>query len=79
MELLLTFGADVQQRGVNDYTPLHFPADKNDAEFIQLLLSHGADENARTRIDDLATPLEVAERRPSLDAAQILRESREHN
>lgn len=78
-ELLLAFGADVQQRGANDYTPLHFAADKNDVKLIQLLLSHGADANARTRIDDFATPLEVAEGRPSLEAAQILKESRKHN
>ena len=74
-ELLLAFGADVQQRGLNDYTPLHVAAGKNDAKLIHLLLSHGADTNARTRIDDFTTPLEVAEGRRSLEAARILRES----
>jgi uncharacterized protein len=73
-ELLLAFGADVQQRGVNDFTPLHYAAAYNDANLIRLLLSHGADTNARTRIDDFTTPLEEAEKRPSPEAAKILRE-----
>ncbi|HEY9762999.1 MAG TPA: ankyrin repeat domain-containing protein [Trichocoleus sp.] len=59
--LLLEFGADVQQRGVNDYTALHYAASRDNAEAVTLLLSHGADPQARTRIDHYATPLEEAE------------------
>ena len=77
VELLLRFGADVQQRGVNDYTPLHLAAAMNDANLVRILLSHGADTNARTRIDDFTTPLEEAEKRSSLDAVKILRETKE--
>ncbi len=61
LELLLDFGADIQQRGVNDYTPLHYAAARNDTEAIALLLSRGADPDARAQIDDFATPLEEAE------------------
>ncbi|MBK8065830.1 MAG: ankyrin repeat domain-containing protein [Betaproteobacteria bacterium] len=59
--LLLDFGADVQQRGVNDYTPLHYAATQDQADCVALLLARGADPQARTRIDHCATPLEEAE------------------
>ena len=61
IELLLSFGADIQQRGFNDYTPLHHAANAEDVTAIELLLRHGADATARTAIDDCATPLEEAE------------------
>ena len=61
LELLLSFGADIQQRGHNDYTPLHYAAVLEDIRAMDLLLAHGADIEARTRIDELATPLEEAE------------------
>jgi hypothetical protein len=61
VRLLLAAGADVQQRGVNDWTPLHYAVSLDDPGAIELLLAHGADPNARTRIDDCATPLEEAE------------------
>ncbi|UCE31724.1 MAG: ankyrin repeat domain-containing protein [Burkholderiales bacterium] len=55
------FGADIQQRGHNDYTPLRYAAYLEDLPAIELLMSRGADPDARTRIDDRATPLEEAE------------------
>jgi len=58
--LLLDHGADVGQRGVNDYTPLHLAAAQGDLEMVELLLAHGADPNEITRIDDYETALEVA-------------------
>ena len=61
LELLLSFGADIQQHGHNDYTPLHYAASLQDVLAMELLLAHGADLNARTRIDDCATPLEEME------------------
>ena len=60
LELLLDHGADIQQRGLNDYTPLHYAAVQQDTEAIALLLARGADPAARTRIDECATPLEEA-------------------
>ena len=62
LALLIAAGADVQQRGVNDYTALHYAACRDDATAVELLLRHGADPAARTRIDHYSTPLEEAER-----------------
>jgi uncharacterized protein len=58
--MLLEHGADVTERGVNDVTPLHMAAAQGDLVSVDLLLAHGADPNAITRIDDMETPLEVA-------------------
>jgi ankyrin repeat protein len=73
VEILLSAGADVQQRGFNDYTPLHRAASDNDPKAIALLLAHGADLNARTRIDDYATPREEAEMLGRPDAVAALK------
>lgn len=59
--LLLTWGADTGQRGPKDETPLHLAAEQGNLAAVELLLSHGADPNQITRIDDMETPLEMAE------------------
>jgi uncharacterized protein len=46
---------------LNDWTPLHFAVSRDDVAAIELLVAHGADVSAPTRIDDLTTPLEEAE------------------
>ena len=73
LRLLLERGADVQQRGVNDFTPLHYAVMLNDAPAVELLLAHGADRAARTRIDEYETPLELAERAGHRSLAERLR------
>jgi ankyrin repeat protein len=60
LKLLLAAGANPQQRGVNDWTPLHFAVSQDDADLVTVLLDHGADPHARTRIDDYSTPAEEA-------------------
>lgn len=60
VELLLAHGASVRQRGINDFTPLHWAAGQGDLDMVELLLANGADPNEITRIDDLETPVEVA-------------------
>ena len=72
LELLLGAGADPNQRGLNDYTPLHRAAGDGDERAVRLLLAHGADAAARTRIDDCETPREVAERAGHREIAELL-------
>ena len=59
---LIAAGAEIDVRGLNDWTALHFAAAYDDDVAVTMLLRAGADPNARTRIDDLETPLEIAER-----------------
>lgn len=62
VELLLAFGADPDQRGINDYTPLHMAVSERNLPALERLLAAGADPSLRTRIDDCETPREMAER-----------------
>jgi len=70
--VLLEAGAAVGQRGLNDWTPLHYAVERNDLPAIELLLANGADPHARTRIDDQSTPLEDALRLDRAEAARLL-------
>jgi uncharacterized protein len=72
LRLLLARGADPNQRGINDYTPLHMAVAERNTRAIQLLLDAGADPDLRTRIDDCETPLEMARTAGLDDIAAIL-------
>ena len=72
VRLLLAFGADPDQRGINDYTALHIAVAERNGQVVQLLLDAGADPGLRTRIDDNETPLEMAEHAGLRDIAAIL-------
>lgn len=73
IELLLAAGADIQRRGINGWTPLHWAAANDDVPGVRLLLAHGADPAARTGIDDDNTPLQEAEALGRAAAAEALR------
>ncbi len=73
VEALLGYGADIEGRGVNGYTPLHYAAAGNDVKAVELLLARGADAAAKTSVDDFNTPLEEAESLGSAEAAAVLR------
>lgn len=60
LEMLLEQGALVNAHGINDWTPSHMAAAREDIEALKLLIRFGADLSIRTRIDDYATPLEEA-------------------
>jgi uncharacterized protein len=75
VKLLLDSGADVGQRGVNDWTPLHYAVVERDLEAVRMLLAHGADPTLKTRIDDCTSPLEDAEAVGFTAAAELMREA----
>jgi uncharacterized protein len=72
LELLLAFKADPNQRGINDYTPLHMAVNERNLLAVKLLLSSGADPRLRTRIDDYETPREIAEQAGLSEIAALL-------
>ncbi len=74
LALLLSFGADPNQRGLNDYTPLHMAVGERNLPALRLLLESGADPHLRTRIDDYETPREMAEAASLVQFAALLRE-----
>jgi uncharacterized protein len=72
LALLLSFGADPNQRGINDYTPLHMAVGERNLPAVRLLLDAGADPHLRTRIDDCETPGEMAEQAGLHELAALL-------
>jgi uncharacterized protein len=74
LRLLLRYGADPNQRGLNDWTALHMAASECSAEAIRILVEAGADPTLRTRIDDCLTPREEAERAGNHEIARLLAE-----
>lgn len=72
VRLLLAFGADPNQRGVNDWTALHMAVAERNGIAVQLLLDAGADPGLRTRIDDCETPMGMAERAGLAGIASVL-------
>jgi hypothetical protein len=72
VRLLLSSGADVNQRGINDYTPLHMAVAERKALAVLRLLEHGADADLRTRIDACETALEMARSAGLTDIAALL-------
>jgi len=72
IRLLLSSGCDPNQRGINDYTPLHMAVAERNALAVQILLDGGGDPDLRTRIDDCETPLEMARAIDRADMVAIL-------
>lgn len=62
LRLLLASGADPNQRGINDFTALYMAVSERNQAAVELLLESGADPRLSTRIDDVETPREMAEK-----------------
>jgi len=75
LALLLEYGVDRNQRGINDWTPLHMAVGERNRAAIQLLLAAGADPLARTRIDEYDSPREMALAAGLTEIAEILAEA----
>ncbi len=73
LELLLYAGADVNLKGINDWTPLHLAGARGDLEAIRILMENGADPWIRTDIDEYATPAEQAASLGEKAAARLIR------
>lgn len=76
VRLLLEFGADPNQRGINDYTALHMAVAERRPEAVEILLAAGADPLRRTRIDDCETPAEMAQRAGLTEIVALLERDR---
>lgn len=74
VKLLLAFGVDPNQRGINDYTALHMAVSERNLPVIEILLEAGADPHLRTRIDEYETPREMAEQAGLTQIAERLAE-----
>ncbi|MGC1249174.1 MAG: ankyrin repeat domain-containing protein [Spirulinaceae cyanobacterium] len=60
IQLLIDCGAPINKKGINDWTPLHMAAAREDLEALRILVKNAAALTIRTEIDDYATPLEEA-------------------
>src|SRR4051812_20999515 len=76
LKLLLENGADTAQRGINDWTPLHFAVAKRDIGAVRLLLAYGADPDLKTCIDDYTSALQDAEAAGFTEAVALMRAAR---
>jgi ankyrin repeat protein len=72
LKLLLAFKSDPNQRGINDYTPLHMAVSERNLKAVDLLLQAEADPCLRTRIDKGETPREMAEKEGLREIAKLL-------
>ena len=60
LDILIASGANINEQGVQGWTPLHKAAIQDDVDIMLLLLNAGADATIRTGCDDDATAEEEA-------------------
>lgn len=69
---LIDSGADINERGIHGWTPLHMAAIRDDKESMRILLEAGADRTITTEIDDDATAEEEARNLGHLKSADFI-------
>lgn len=75
LSLLIEHGADVNLKGINDWTPLHMAISRGDLAALKRLLLAGADRTIKTEIDHYLDPVEEAKRIGFEKALKIFRET----
>ena len=75
VRLLLSYGADPDQRGMNDYTALQVAVIEGRKDIVTILLAAGADPGLRTRIDNLESALDLALEGGDREIIRLLREA----
>ena len=69
---LISSGADINQRGINSWTPLHKAALQDDERSMRMLLMAGADRAVTTLVDDDLTAEEEARSLGHLKSADFI-------
>ena len=69
---LIASGADINERGINGWTPLHLAALKDDEKSMHMLLVAGADRSITTLCDDDATAEEEARKFGHIQSAEYI-------
>jgi len=72
VKTLIAGGADVNEKNPDNYSPLHWAAEKGRTEIASLLIEKGADVNLRSEI--YGTPLVVASYQGNRDMVKLLLE-----
>ena len=73
---LIEAGADINERGINGWTPLHLAAIRDDGRAMRMLLAAGADRTITTKVDDDATPEAEARNFGHLKSADFIKDFR---
>lgn len=73
--LLLGAGANVHERSVNGWTPLHYAARNNNVAIVKSLVARGADVNAESKDAFKSTPMKCALIRKHKEIVEILLQS----
>jgi ankyrin repeat protein len=71
VSFFISCGADVNARSAKDYTPLHLAVSEGRRETTEILVSHGADMNAKEKAHAIA-PLHLAAMKGNLEMTQLL-------
>jgi len=70
VEMLISIGADVNSKDINEDTPLHIASTMNNPSMVEILLSNGAHVNSKDGFNQ--SPLKIAARFGYVDIARYL-------